>query len=110
MMAVLLIVGTFMDPTPAILIFTPIFLPIAEKLGVDPIHFGLMITYNLCIGTITPPVGNVLFVGSKVGGVRVEPVIKALVPFFIALMIGLLLVMFIPQITLFLPGVFGVLT
>lgn len=110
MMTVLLIVGTFMDPTPAILIFTPIFLPIAEKLGVDPIHFGLMITYNLCIGTITPPVGNVLFVGSKVGGVRVEPVIKALVPFFIALMIGLLLVMFIPQITLFLPGVFGVLT
>lgn len=109
MMTVLLIVGTFMDPTPAILIFTPIFLPIAEKLGVDPIHFGLMITYNLCIGTITPPVGNVLFVGSKVGGVRVEPVIKALVPFFIALMIGLLLVMFIPQITLFLPGVFGVL-
>lgn len=110
MMVVLLAVGTFMDPTPAILIFTPIFLPIATELGVDPIHFGLMVTFNLCIGTITPPVGNVLFVGSKIGGVRVEPVIKELVPFFIALLIGLLLVVFIPEITMFLPTITGALS
>src|SRR5699024_11041752 len=68
MMLILLIVGAFMDPTPAILIFTPIFLPIATELGVDPIHFGLMITFNLSLGTITPPVGNILFISAKVGG------------------------------------------
>lgn len=109
MMAILLVVGTFMDPTPAILIFTPIFLPIAQSLGVDPIHFGLMITFNLCLGTITPPVGNVLYVGAKVGQVPVEQVIRALVPFVIALMLGLLLVVFVPQITLGIPGLLGML-
>ena len=109
MMAILLLVGTFMDPTPAILIFTPIFLPIALKLGVDPIHFGMMITFNLCLGTITPPVGNVLFVGAKVGRMRIEPVIRAMVPFFIALAIGLLLVVFVPQITLGIPELLGML-
>lgn len=107
MMVILLLVGTFMDPTPAILIFTPIFLPIALELGIDPIHFGLMITYNLSIGTITPPVGNVLFVGSKVAGVRVEGVIKAMLPFFAALFGGLLLVTFIPEITTWLPELMG---
>jgi tripartite ATP-independent transporter DctM subunit len=109
MMLILLIVGTFMDPTPAILIFTPIFLPIAQELGVDPLHFGMMITFNLCVGTITPPVGNVLFVGTKVGGVRVEKVIRALLPFFVALVIGLLVVVFVPQVSLALPGWFGLL-
>ena len=109
-MLILLIVGAFMDPTPAILIFTPIFLPIATELGVDPIHFGLMITFNLSLGTITPPVGNILFISAKVGGVRVEPVIKAMIPFFIALLIGLLVVVFIPQISLFLPEALGMMT
>lgn len=109
MMFILLLIGTFMDPTPAILIFTPIFLPIAMELGVDPIHFGMMITFNLCLGTITPPVGNVLFVGAKVGRMRIEPVIRALVPFFIAITIGLLLVVFVPQISLGLPGLLGML-
>ena len=110
MMLILLIVGAFMDPTPAILIFTPIFLPIATELGVDPIHFGLMITFNLSLGTITPPVGNILFISAKVGGVRVGPVIKAMIPFFIALLIGLLVVVFIPQISLFLPEALGMMT
>lgn len=110
MMLILLIVGAFMDPTPAILIFTPIFLPIATELGVGPIHFGLMITFNLSLGTITPPVGNILFISAKVGGVRVEPVIKAMIPFFIALLIGLLVVVFIPQISLFLPEALGMMT
>lgn len=110
MTVILLVVGTFMDPTPAILIFTPIFLPIATELGVDPIHFGMIITFNLCLGTITPPVGVILFVGSKVGGVRVESVSKALLPYFAALIVGLLLVLFVPQISLALPELLGVLS
>lgn len=107
MMLILLVVGAFMDPTPAILIFTPIFLPIALEMGVDPIHFGLMITFNLSLGTITPPVGNILFIAAKVGGVRVEPMIRQMLPFFVALLAGLLLVMFVPQITMALPNLLG---
>ncbi|PMC75612.1 MULTISPECIES: TRAP transporter large permease [unclassified Brachybacterium] len=107
MMVILLVVGSFMDPTPAILIFTPIFLPIAMELGVDPIHFGMMITFNLSLGTITPPVGNILFVASKVGGVRPEPVIMKMLPFFAVLLLGLLLVVLVPQISLFLPQLLG---
>ncbi|HAY44568.1 MAG TPA: hypothetical protein DCY59_14045 [Micrococcaceae bacterium] len=108
-MVILLIVGTFMDPTPAILIFVPIFLPIVTEFGVDPIHFGIMVTFNLCLGTITPPVGNVLFVGARVAGLRAEPVIKALVPFFIALMAMLFVVTFIPQLSMWLPEMLGLL-
>jgi tripartite ATP-independent transporter DctM subunit len=108
-MIILLIVGTFMDPTPAILIFTPIFLPIVTTFGVDPIHFGIMVTFNLCLGTITPPVGNVLFVGAKIANLRVEPVIKSLVPFFIALVAMLFVVAFVPQLSLWLPQVLGLL-
>ncbi|MET0978962.1 MAG: TRAP transporter large permease [Paeniglutamicibacter terrestris] len=108
-MVILLIVGTFMDPTPAILIFVPIFLPIVTTFGVDPIHFGIMITFNLCLGTITPPVGNVLFVGARVAGLRAEPVIKALVPFFLALVAMLFVVTFIPQLSMWLPEVLGLL-
>jgi tripartite ATP-independent transporter DctM subunit len=107
MMVILLIVGAFMDPTPAILIFTPIFLPIALELGVDPIHFGMMITFNLSLGTITPPVGNILFISAKVGNVRVEPVIRQMLPFFAALLIGLVLVVFVPQISMLLPDLLG---
>ncbi|WP_372699005.1 TRAP transporter large permease [Arthrobacter sp. JSM 101049] len=106
-MVILLIVGTFMDPTPAILIFVPIFLPIVTEFGVDPIHFGIMVTFNLCLGTITPPVGNVLFVGAKIAKLRVEPVIKSLIPFFIALVIMLFVVTFIPQLSMWLPELLG---
>lgn len=108
-LVILMVVGTFMDPTPAILIFTPIFLPIVTTFGVDPIHFGLIITFSLCLGTITPPVGNVLFVGARVAGLRVEPVIRALVPFFLALVLALLVITFVPQLSLWLPETLGLL-
>ena len=104
---ILLVVGTFMDMTPACLIFTPIFLPVCVSLGIDPIHFGIFMIFNLCIGTITPPVGTTLFVGVKVGGVELESVIKWLIPFFAALIVTLMIVTYIPQLTLWLPGLMG---
>ncbi|OZN24271.1 hypothetical protein CFY87_10100 [Actinobacillus seminis] len=100
---ILLIIGTFMDMTPAVLIFTPIFLPVVTELGVDPIHFGIMMTFNLCIGICTPPVGSALFVGCSVGNVSIDRVLKPIVPFFIVLIATLLLVTYIPDISLFLP-------
>jgi len=103
---ILLIVGVFMDMTPALLIFTPIFLPIAKSLGIDPVHFGIILTFNLCIGICTPPVGSALFVGCSVSGVKINQVIKPLLPFFFLLVIALLLVTFIPEISLFLPKLF----
>ncbi len=106
---VLLVVGTFMDPTPAILIFTPIFLPICVSLGMNPVHFGIMLCYNLSVGTITPPVGTILFTGCKVGGVTIESVIKFLLPYFAIIIVGLLLVTYIPQISLFIPSVLGLI-
>ncbi|MCI6584856.1 MAG: TRAP transporter large permease [Mobiluncus sp.] len=106
-MVILLIVGTFMDPTPAILIFVPIFLPIVTDLGVDPVHFGAMVVMNLSVGVITPPVGNVLFVGSKVAGLRIEPVVAKLWPFMIGIILTLFVVVFVPQISLWLPTVAG---
>lgn len=106
---ILLIVGTFMDMTPAVLIFTPIFLPICQSLGMHIIQFGIMIIFNLCIGTVTPPVGNTLFVGVKVGKVTIESVIKILSVFILAIMVALLLVTYIPQISLFLPQLFGII-
>ena len=108
-MVILLIVGTFMDPTPAILIFVPIFLPIVTNLGVDPVHFGAMVVMNLSVGVITPPVGNVLFVGSKVAGLRLEPVIAKLWPFIVGIILMLLVVVFVPQVSLWLPTVTGLL-
>ncbi|MGC5615863.1 TRAP transporter large permease [Georgenia sp. Z1491] len=107
MMVVLLIVGTFMDPTPAILIFVPIFLPIVTEFGIDPIHFGAMVVMNLSIGTITPPVGNVLFVGSRVARLRIEPVIAKLWPFLLAIIAMLFLVVFVPQLSMWLPQLMG---
>ncbi len=104
---ILLIVGTFMDMTPATLIFTPIFLPICQQLGMNVIHFGIMMIFNLCIGTITPPVGTTLFVGVKVGGTTIEKVIKPLLWYFAAIFVVLMLVTYIPQISLWLPGVMG---
>ena len=106
---VLLIVGTFMDLTPAILIFTPIFLPIAKNFGMDPIQFGIMLIFNLCIGNITPPVGNTLFIGCKVGKTKIEDVIKHLIPFYIGILVVLMLVTFIPDISLFIPKLMGMI-
>ncbi|EAP2313255.1 TRAP transporter large permease [Salmonella enterica] len=105
----LLIIGAFMDIGPAILIFTPILLPIMAKLGVDPVHFGIIMIYNLAIGTITLPVGSGLYVGASVGKVKVEEVIKPLLPFYGAIIGVLLLITYIPEITLFLPRLLGIM-
>ena len=106
---ILLIVGTFMDMAPALLIFTPIFLPVIKTLGMDPIQFGVMMVMNLSIGTITPPVGSVLFVGCSISHLQVEEVIKKLIPFFVAILAALLFVTFVPQLSMWLPSVFGLL-
>jgi tripartite ATP-independent transporter DctM subunit len=104
---ILLLVGMAMDPTPAILIFTPIFLPMCLKFGMDPVQFGIIITMNLCIGTITPPVGTILFTGCKVGGVTIESVIRHLLPFFGVTIVALMLTTYVPAISLWLPRLFG---
>lgn len=106
---ILLVVGTFMDMAPALLIFTPIFLPVINSIGMDPVQFGVMMVMNLAIGTITPPVGSVLFVGCSVANLKVEKVVPRLIPYFGAIVIGLLLVTFIPALSLGLPGLFGML-
>tara|TARA_B110000305_G_C19448933_1_gene646564 strand:- start:857 stop:2161 length:1305 start_codon:yes stop_codon:yes gene_type:complete len=104
---ILLIVGTFMDMTPAVLIFTPIFLPVVTALGMDPVHFGIVIVLNLCIGVCTPPVGTLLFVGSGVAKVSVTNVIRPLLPFLVIMVIVLMLISYIPEISMFLPRLFG---
>jgi tripartite ATP-independent transporter DctM subunit len=104
---VLLAVGTFMDMTPAILIFTPVFLPVAISLGMDPLHFGIMMVVNLCIGLCTPPVGTVLFVGCGVANVSIADIVKPLLPLYIAMLLTLILITYVPEITLFLPRWFG---
>lgn len=105
---ILLAVGIFMDMTPAVLIFTPIFLPIAtQQLGMDPVHFGIMMVLNLCVGLCTPPVGSVLFIGCSVAGVRIDQVIRPLVPLFVAMVVVLLLVAFLPDLSLLIPRLFG---
>ena len=106
---ILLLIGTFMDPTPAVLIFTPIFLPIVERFGMTPVHFGIMLVFNLCIGTITPPVGPILFTGCKVGQVSIEDVFKWLLPFYTVTILILFLVTFIPSFSLILPQAFGLI-
>ena len=104
---ILLVVGTFMDMTPAILIFTPLFLPIAIDLGIDPVHFGIIMVLNLCIGLCTPPVGAVLFVGVGVANTTIEKVVKPLLPMFLAMVVALLVVTFVPALSLWLPRLFG---
>lgn len=105
---ILLAVGIFMDMTPAVLIFTPIFLPIAtQQLGMDPVHFGIMMVLNLCVGLCTPPVGSVLFIGCSVAGVRIDQVIRPLVPLFVAMVVVLLMVAFLPNLSLLIPRLFG---
>ncbi len=103
---ILLVIGTFMDITPAVLIFTPIFLPVVMELGMDPVHFGIVMVLNLCIGLCTPPVGTILFVGSGVAKVSVSKVIKPLLAFIGIMIIVLLLVIYIPGISLYLPSLF----
>jgi len=104
---ILLFVGTFMDMTPAVLIFTPIFLPVAVQLGINPIHFGIIMVMNLSIGLCTPPVGSVLFVGCSVAELPIMKVIRPLIPFFIAMIVTLLLVTYIPELSLLIPRLFG---
>lgn len=106
---VLLIVGIFMDMTPAVLIFTPIFLPVAQDLGMNPVHFGIMMVANLCIGLLTPPVGSALFVGCSVSGVKIQQLIKPLLPFYLALLVALMMITYIPWISLFIPRLLGLL-
>lgn len=107
MNVVLLLVGTVMDITPAILIFTPIFLPIVTHIGMDPVHFGIILVFNLCIGIVSPPSGSSLFVGCSVGGVSIEAVTKPLLIFMAGLIVTLLLVTYIPAISLFVPKLLG---
>ena len=105
----LLIIGTFMDMTPACLIFTPIFLPIATSFGMTEIQFGVMLIFNMCLGNITPPVGSVLFVGCGIGHVSIEQVTSKLIPYFVALVLALLAVTYIPALSLGLPSLMGLI-
>jgi tripartite ATP-independent transporter DctM subunit len=104
---ILLAVGVFMDITPAVLIFTPIFLPIAVQLGVDPTHFGIIMVLNLCIGLCTPPVGTVLFVGVGVAQTTITRVIRPLLPLYVAMIVALMIVTYFPGLSLWLPSLFG---
>lgn len=106
---ILLISGTFMDVTPAILIFTPLFLPIVESIGISPVHFGIILIYNLCIGNITPPVGNTLFVAIKVGKSTLARTMRYMFGYYAAILFGLVLVTYIPAISMWLPDLLGLL-
>ena len=103
----LLVLGTLMDMAPLILILTPILLPVMKTIGVDPVHFGMIMMVNLGIGLITPPVGAVLFVGSAVAKLKIEQVVRAMKPFFVILLFVLVLVTYVPQISLWLPRSMG---
>jgi tripartite ATP-independent transporter DctM subunit len=103
---ILLVLGTFMDMSPLIVITTPILLPVVMQVGVDPVHFGIIMMLNLGIGLVTPPVGSVLFVGSAVGNVPVEQAVKTIWPFYSALLLALMIITFVPQLSLALPAMF----
>ena len=107
MNVILLISGTFMDVTPAILIFTPLFLPICQSFGMSNIQFGLILVYNLCIGNITPPVGNTLFVGIKIGRTTLAKVMPYMLMYYVAIIAGLLLVTYVPAVSMILPQLTG---
>jgi tripartite ATP-independent transporter DctM subunit len=104
---ILLTVGIFMDMTPAVLIFTPIFLPVVTALGIDPTHFGIIMVLNLCIGLCTPPVGSVLFIGCSVAQTSIARVVRPLLPLFFAMVVALMVVTYVPWISLWLPRLFG---
>lgn len=103
----LLVVGTFMDMTPAVLVFTPILLPVAVSIGIDPVHFGIILIANLCIGLCTPPVGTCLFLGASVGGTSIVAVTRAMLPFYVAMMAALMLITYVPALSLWLPRLTG---
>ena len=105
----LILVGAFMDMTPAVLIFTPIFLPVAESIGMSPIHFGIMLVLNLSIGLCSPPIGAVLFVSCSVAKTSIEKIIRPMMPLYIAMFFALMLVTYIPEISEFLPRYFGLI-
>lgn len=104
---ILLVVGIFMDMTPAVLIFTPIFLPVVTELGMSPLHFGIMMVMNLCIGLCTPPVGSVLFVGAGIANTTIEKMFKPMLPMYFAMFIMLMLVTYVPAMSEALPRLFG---
>lgn len=104
----LLVLGTLMDMAPLILILTPVLLPVAKAIGIDPVHFGIIMMVNLGIGLVTPPVGAVLFVGSAVAKLRIEQVVRAMGPFFVILLLVLMLVTYVPEISMWLPRLVGV--
>ncbi|MEX2601879.1 MAG: TRAP transporter large permease subunit [Balneolaceae bacterium] len=106
---ILLVVGMFMDITPAVLIFTPIFLPVVLELGIDPVHFGIIMIVNLCIGICTPPVGTLLFVGVSIAGTTIEKVVKPLLPLFIAMITALMLITYWEDLSLWLPRLFDLM-
>jgi tripartite ATP-independent transporter DctM subunit len=105
MVVSLLALGTFMDLAPLIIICTPIFLPVARAYGVDPVHFGVILILNAGIGLITPPVGSVLFVGAAIGRISVTDALKSIWPFYLAALVVLLAVVYMPALSLWLPGV-----
>ena len=107
---ILLVLGMIMDMAPIILIATPILLPVATAIGIHPVQFGIMIVLNCGIGLLTPPVGAVLFIGSAVAKLPMEKVVKATLPFYICMLIALLLITFVPQISLWLPQLTGILS
>lgn len=106
---ILLVVGMFMDMTPAVLIFTPILLPVVVELGIDPVHFGIIMILNLCIGITTPPVGTLLFVGVSVAQTTISKVIRPLLPLFVGMLVALLLITFWPALSTWLPELFGLM-
>ncbi|KAA9134118.1 TRAP transporter large permease subunit [Marinihelvus fidelis] len=106
---VLLLVGIFMDMTPAVLIFTPIFLPVAVELGMSPLHFGIMMVLNLCIGLCTPPVGGILFVGCAIAKTSIGQIVRPMIPMFLAMFLALMMVAYVPAISEALPRFFGLI-
>ena len=106
---VLLLMGTFLDITPGILIFTPIFLPVLVELGVDPVHFGIILVFNLCLGIVSPPTGSALFIGCAIAKVSIEQVTRPLIPLFAASTVALLVVTYVPGLSLWLPRLFGLM-
>lgn len=106
---VLLLVGIFMDMTPAVLIFTPIFLPVAVELGMSPLHFGIMLVLNLCIGLCTPPVGTILFVGCALAKTTIERMVRPMLPMYAAMFVVLMLITYVPELSEALPRFFGLI-
>jgi tripartite ATP-independent transporter DctM subunit len=106
---VLLMVGIFMDMTPAVLIFTPIFLPVAVELGMSPLHFGIMMVLNLCIGLCTPPVGSILFVGCAIAKTSIGKIVRPMIPMYAAMFLALMVVTYWPEFSEFLPRYFGLI-